>query len=253
VSVTTLFSAGGSPGVTASAVGLALHWPREVLVVEADPTGASGILPGYLRGMPPPETMTVTDLAVQARAGRLGQTLLAMAVPLGPGGARLIPAIRDSQQAVTVGAYWEAFLEEFRRLGKAGVDVVIDAGRLGLANFPRVLAMLADVALLATRCDLPAIATAGTAVPWLKQIDEQQPAAAGLLLIGPGHDYSAGEIGGQFGVPVLAELPLDPAAAAIYSRGAPAPRRAARDRLTGALRSQAPALARLAARTEAGR
>ena len=45
-----LTSANGSPGVTASALGLALSWPRPVVLVDADPTGARAVPAGYLRG-----------------------------------------------------------------------------------------------------------------------------------------------------------------------------------------------------------
>src|SRR5215213_8433495 len=50
MSLVVLTSASGSPGVTTTALGLALSWPRPVLLVEADPTGASGLLAGYFRG-----------------------------------------------------------------------------------------------------------------------------------------------------------------------------------------------------------
>ena len=50
MAVVALTSASGSPGVTTTAVGLALTWPRPVLLIEADPTGGSGVLAGYFRG-----------------------------------------------------------------------------------------------------------------------------------------------------------------------------------------------------------
>ena len=50
MAVIALTSASGSPGVTTTALGLALLWPRPVLLVEADPTGGSGLLAGYFRG-----------------------------------------------------------------------------------------------------------------------------------------------------------------------------------------------------------
>ncbi|HSJ59640.1 MAG TPA: hypothetical protein VK895_00290, partial [Jiangellaceae bacterium] len=50
VAVIALASASGSPGVTSTALGIALLWPRPVLLVEADPTGGSGLLAGYFRG-----------------------------------------------------------------------------------------------------------------------------------------------------------------------------------------------------------
>ena len=50
MAVIALASASGSPGVTTTALGLAMLWPRPVLLVEADPTGGSGLLAGYFRG-----------------------------------------------------------------------------------------------------------------------------------------------------------------------------------------------------------
>jgi hypothetical protein len=58
MSLIVLASASGSPGVTTTALGLALTWPRPVLLVEADPTGGSAVAAGYLRGqLVPPEAM----------------------------------------------------------------------------------------------------------------------------------------------------------------------------------------------------
>ena len=45
--VFTIASVSGSLGVTTLAVGLALTWPRPVVLVEADPSGGSAILAGY--------------------------------------------------------------------------------------------------------------------------------------------------------------------------------------------------------------
>ena len=49
MAIVVLTSASGSPGVTTTAVGMAFSWPRPVLLVEADPTGGSGILAGTSR------------------------------------------------------------------------------------------------------------------------------------------------------------------------------------------------------------
>ena len=46
MAIVCLTSASGSPGVTTTAVGIAFSWPRPALLVEADPTGGSGVLPG---------------------------------------------------------------------------------------------------------------------------------------------------------------------------------------------------------------
>ena len=66
MSLIVLTSASGSPGVTTTALGLALGWPRPAVLVEADPTGGSAIAAGYLRGeVVPPEAMIDLALAQQ--------------------------------------------------------------------------------------------------------------------------------------------------------------------------------------------
>ena len=62
MAVIALGSAAGSPGVTTSALGLALTWPRPVLLIEADPTGGSAMLAGFFRGTTP-HTAGLIDLA----------------------------------------------------------------------------------------------------------------------------------------------------------------------------------------------
>src|SRR5687768_18323727 len=53
MAIVCLTSASGSPGVTTTAVGIAFSWPRPALLVEADPSGGSGVLPGFQRGTTP--------------------------------------------------------------------------------------------------------------------------------------------------------------------------------------------------------
>ena len=70
MSLIVLSSASGSPGVTTTALGLALTWHRPCLLVEADPTGGSAVAAGYLRGsILPPEAMI--ELALAQQDGRL--------------------------------------------------------------------------------------------------------------------------------------------------------------------------------------
>ena len=66
MAVIALGSAAGSPGVTTSALGLALTWPRPVLLIEADPTGGSAMLAGFFRGTTA-QTAALIDLAGAAR------------------------------------------------------------------------------------------------------------------------------------------------------------------------------------------
>lgn len=70
MAIITLCSASGSPGVTTTALGLALSWTRPVILVEADPTGGSALLAGYLRGTTTPPDSLI-DLALAHREGTL--------------------------------------------------------------------------------------------------------------------------------------------------------------------------------------
>jgi hypothetical protein len=242
--VVVLASAGGSPGVTTTALGLALVWPRPVLLVEADPTGASAILPGYLQGAPVPARCLI-DLAIAHQQGHLAQTLLALAVPLNAS-AKLIPAIKTRRQAAAMAGVWEPLADALRDLDQAGTDVIVDAGRLGLEFSPTPLLARADAVLLVTRCTLPALATARVWTPWLAELSEQQPIIPGLCLIGPGDAYPAGEIGRGLRLRARATLPLDPAAARVLSEGdARSPRRFGRSPLVTALKAEAAGLAKL--------
>src|SRR5215203_974656 len=50
MAILLLASTGGSPGVTTLAVGLALTWPRPILLADCDPGAHQAILAGYLAG-----------------------------------------------------------------------------------------------------------------------------------------------------------------------------------------------------------
>jgi hypothetical protein len=238
-------SAGGSPGVTTTVVGLALAWPRPVIVIEADPTGTSAILPGYLQGQQTPPR-SVVDLAIAERQGQLAQTLLATALPLGRSNkASFVPAVKSHRQAAALASLWEPLAEALQDLGRAGVDALVDAGRLGLEWFPAPLMARATVAVMVTRCTLPAVATARVWAPWLVELAEQHDLTAGLGLIGAGRTYSAGEIGRYLKLHPIVSLPHDELGARAFSEGAAQPRRRfVRARLVGSLRSEAAGLAR---------
>ena len=81
----------------------------------------------------------------------------------------------------------------------------------------------ADVTLLVTRATLPSISAARS---WSETV--RQPATGwrhpGLLLIGEGQPYRAPEVAKVLGMPVVADLPDDPAAAAVYHRGGTSPK-----------------------------
>ena len=151
-----LTSASGSPGVTTTALGLAFSWPRPVLLVEADPTGGSGVLAGYFQGMVEPGAGLI-DLALAHRQSTLAETLPKVVQNWPPSTVSLLSGIRSHDQARSLINLWEPLTSVLRDLRRNGQDVLVDAGRLGLAGWPAPLVMGADLTLLLTRNSLPAL------------------------------------------------------------------------------------------------
>src|SRR6188472_228780 len=130
-----LASAAGSPGVTTTAVGLALSWPRPVLLVEADPTGGSAILAGYFRGGTA-HPAGLIDLAWADRQGSLAAALPGLTLPIPDSQASLLPGIRAHGQSRSLTGLWESLISTLKGLEQTGQDVIVDAGRLGLTGSP---------------------------------------------------------------------------------------------------------------------
>ena len=141
MAIVCLTSASGSPGVTTTAVGMAFSWPRPVLLVEADPTGGSGVLAGFLRGTTPYDAGLI-ELALSP----LGTTdaLRDVVRPLSPN-VSLVAGIRSHAQATALRDIWEPLAAALRDLDDNGLDVIVDAGRLGLIGSPTPLLDAADV------------------------------------------------------------------------------------------------------------
>ena len=219
MAIVCLASASGSPGVTTTAVGMAFSWPRPVLIVEADPTGGSGVLAGFLRGTTPYDAGLI-ELALSPLGTE--DALRDVVRPLSPN-VSLVAGIRSHAQATALRDIWEPLAAALRELDDNGQDVIVDAGRLGLMGSPSPLLNAADAALLVTRATLPAISAARS---WAETV--RQPATGwrhpGLLLIAEGQPYRATEVSKVLGMPVVADLPDDPAAAAVYHRGTAPPK-----------------------------
>lgn len=219
MAIVCLTSASGSPGVTTTAVGMAFSWPRPVLLVEADPTGGSGVLAGFLRGTTPYDAGLI-ELALSPLG--TADALRDVVRPLSPN-VSLVAGIRSHAQATALRDIWDPLAAALRELDNNGQDVIVDAGRLGLTGSPTPLLDAADAALLVTRATLPAISAARS---WAETV--RQPATGwrhpSLLLIAEGQPYRATEISKVLGMPVVADLPDDPAGAAVYHRGAAPPK-----------------------------
>jgi flagella basal body P-ring formation protein FlgA len=111
MAVIVLASAAGSPGVTTSASGLALTWPRPVLLIEADPTGGSAMLAGFFRGTTA-HTAGLIDLAWAHREGLLIEALAELPMPIPDSSASLLPGIRAHTQAGSLTTLWEPLVPD---------------------------------------------------------------------------------------------------------------------------------------------
>jgi len=131
VAILILTSASGSPGVTTLAVGLALTWPRSVLLADCDPGAHQAILAGYLAG----QSSQGKGLLRVAEAHRdrrpLREVVIDQCLPLaGEDGDRrlFLPGFTKPGSAAHFGAVWEDLADAFDRLGDVDLDVIVDAG-----------------------------------------------------------------------------------------------------------------------------
>lgn len=220
MAVIALTSASGSPGVTTTALGLALSRSRPTLVLDADPTGGSAYLAGYLRGqVAPPDALI--DLYMASTTGRLRDVLPQVLVPIPDSKVSLIPGMRSHVQAEALSPLWDPLLAALKGLSGTGQDVIVDLGRVGLTGWARQIARGADLTLLVVRSDLVALAGARS---WASTLASEAAeigagSTTGLLVVGPGNPYSAKEIPGVLGLPLIASVDWDPKAAAVFSAG----------------------------------
>ena len=212
-----LTAASGST-VTTTGLGLAVSWPRPVLLVEADPTGGSGVLAGYFKGQVA-HAGGLIDLAMAQRQDRVAAELPHQLIDIPGSQARLLAGSRSHAQASSLVPLWPALLEALRDLEDTGQDVIVDAGRLGLEGSPKPLLVGADVTLLVTRSTLPALIAATS---WAETLREETAASvcyAGVLVAGEGQPYSGREVAAALQVPLVATLAWDRRSAAVLSRG----------------------------------
>lgn len=223
MAVVVLTSARGAPGVTTSALAIAMLWPRPVVLVEADVAGSSSILAGYLRGMVSPDRGLV-NLAVAHRRGQLDEQFYEQTVPLIDDRVRLVPGLVTAQQAASMDRIWSPLSVVLAGLERTGTDVIVDAGRLGMSHAPQPLIRTADAVLMVTRTTLPAVSAARARIDSLRDdLTEhgQGDDPLAILLVGEGQPYRAREIHSALNIPVLASMSWDVAAATSLSEGTP--------------------------------
>jgi len=216
-----LTSAQGSPGVSTTALGLALSWDRPVLLIDADPTGSGALEAGYLQGYDLGDHPGLVDLAVSYNNGTLAQDLPAAALPIPKTHVRALLGARSHVQAPTLQGLWEPLGAVLANLDATGQDVIVDAGRLGLVGSPTPLLSAADLTVLITRSTLPALIGAKGWADTLSQdfTEMGTPERLGLLVVGQGHPYTEALAGETVELPPVASIAWDPVTAEVFSRG----------------------------------
>jgi MinD-like ATPase involved in chromosome partitioning or flagellar assembly len=247
MAVIALTSASGSPGVTTTALGLAMSWPRPVVLVEADPTGGSGLLSGFFRGTREYDAGLI-ELAWSAVD--LSDALAAVVRPIEDTQVCFVAGTRSPQQAGGLRELWEPLAEALADLESTGQDVLVDVGRLGLVGSPEPLLAHADLTLLLTRTTLPALSAARSWAESMRR-DATGLGRRAVLLVGEGQPYRAAEVVKVLGLPVLGGIADDREAAAVYHRGAIPPKRFETSGFTKSLRAAVEAITAQVSRTRA--
>ncbi len=225
MSTFVLASVSGAPGVTTTALGLALSWPGDVVLVDADRSAPHTVAAGYLSGRGTHGLGLQGVLQAYRERRALPAALAANGLPLPPapvpprsaaespvGERRFVPGFGHLGSVDLFETVWGPLLDAVRG---EGPDLVVDAGRLGHHGLPSGLAAGADVVGLVCRTSLVSLAALRLHVAPL--LDAAAPGRVGLVLVGPGRPYGAREVSEQFGVGVLAEIPWEPRAASELS------------------------------------
>ncbi len=222
MSLIVVTSAGHSPGATTSAVGLALTWPRPVLLVDADREPTQAILAGLLQGEDTAGRGLWGVLAAyrerRPMASAIGQGVVELPSTDGVE-RRFLPGFSHPGMVELFSSAWPDFAAT---LASWPADVILDAGRIGPRGLPAALVAEADAVVVVTRTSLVDLVGLRLYLPLVAQVVAAERLS--LLLVGAGRPYSAGEITATFSVRVEEPLPWSPKEASVWSAGAVPPR-----------------------------
>lgn len=244
MTVVALASISGSPGVSTAALALGVHWPKPVVVIEADTNSVTSAMPGFFRSNLLPELGGIEKVQLAYSRGVLTpedlldpERFLAIAVhELPPIKAAPIPALPPTHKmwvvpgffhlgiADGVSGLWSRLPELLRALSEAGIDVIIDLGRLGRDDVRLPLIDTSDRVILcatATMVDLNRLYRRLEISDLAQRIGGLQSEKFLLMLTDavaeqlPTSDFTANVL------PVLGVLPFDPQGASTFSVGRP--------------------------------
>ncbi|QDP94718.1 hypothetical protein FOE78_01220 [Microlunatus elymi] len=253
-----LTSAAGSPGVTSTAVGLTLAWHRSAILVDADPGAFQAVLAGYLRGQLPTEKGLQRVAEAHRDRRRLVEVISDETVPLtdqpvagavepaaqadaadhstAASSRRLLPGFVRPANAALFSSVWADLADALVDYGRAGIDVLLDAGRMDAQGLPQPLVDRADLVALMLASDLRSVAAARNAATTLRERSAGEP-NLGLILRGENQPYGRREIARQLGLPAVSVIADDPESARVFSDGARRPRRFDRSPLVRSLQA----------------
>jgi hypothetical protein len=231
MAILLLASTSGSPGVTTLAVGLALTWPRPILLADCDPGAHQAILAGYLAG----RSVNGKGLLRVAEAHRdrrpLREAVLDQTLSLSAEAENrrlFLPGFTRPGSAMHFGGVWEDLADALDRLGEADIDVILDCGRLGPSGLPAALLERSAVTAVVVTSTLRSIMSARVHLPTLRdhpQLSTTERGHLGLIVVGEGRPYQRSEIARALELPVITSIAHDAKTAAHLSDGSPRHRR----------------------------
>jgi hypothetical protein len=235
---TVLFlSLAGSPGVTTTALAMTLTWPQSALLIEADSSHYSSILPGFLRAQIP-HSRGIGELSVLSRShGSLdlnqiwGQSISLIDEP-SPTDAerpnetlerRLVPGFADPAAARAMDSVWAQLGSTAASFEGMAMDVLIDAGRWNIEDRRHALLTLSDLVVIVMKATLADLVATHIRLPVIRE----QLAATGregalaVLLVEPssGPRRPQAEVRKVLGVDPLGQIAWDDATAPVFSAG----------------------------------
>lgn len=235
----------GAPGASTTAAALAAVWPQPVLLVEADPRGGT-LLFGLGQGSDA-GGRGLLGLQLGARRQPMGQALRDQVIQLeGWPNTYALPGVDSSRQSASLP--WSQIASYLA--GQDEFDVLADCGAVPAVRQPTALWAAADLTVLVTGSTMAAAHFAEDAGSILR--NDLRTTGLGMdrlvsIVVGPGRPYPIKDLRTFLHecAPVIGSVDWDPAAAAVFSQGAPRGRKLAKSKL---LRSSAALANQLGAR-----
>lgn len=194
-----------------TALALALAWPHDALLIEADPRG--GILAGWLGIAPSP---SLSDVLVAASAERAGETeapidvLVACARPLPYRSQVVVGPVRPLEASVASFRFGEWLLPQ---LVADGGDIIVDRGAFESSRFT-----IPDAVHLIVHRQVPmGVAGAAARIEQLREQCEQLRSTIdqlALVVIGTS-PFDPADVAEHLGIPHAFVLPDDRFAASV--------------------------------------